>query len=72
MKKILLFTLLPFFANAEGIDEKIDQAFKPISDFFSNVIFFTINDIPFVLMLLVFSALFLQFILLFQTLNILE
>ena len=58
MKKILLFTLLPFFANAEGIDKKIDQAFKPISDFFSNVIFFTINDIPFVLMLLVFSALF--------------
>ena len=34
MKKILLFTLLPFFANAEGIDKKIDQAFKPISDFF--------------------------------------
>ena len=58
MKKILLLTLLPFFANAEGIDKKIDQAFKPISDFFSNVIFFTINDIPFVLMLLVFSALF--------------
>ena len=58
MKKILLFTLLPFFVNAEGIDKKIDQAFKPISDFFSNVIFFTINDIPFVLMLLVFSALF--------------
>ena len=58
MKKILLFTLTPFFANAEGIDKKIDQAFKPISDFFSNVIFFTINDIPFVLMLLVFSALF--------------
>ena len=58
MKKILLFTLIPFFANAEGIDKKIDQAFKPISDFFSNVIFFTINDIPFVLMLLVFSALF--------------
>ena len=53
MKKILLFTLIPFFANAEGIDKKIDQAFKPISDFFSNVIFFTINDIPFVLMLLV-------------------
>ena len=58
MKKIFLFTLTPFFANAEGIDKKIDQAFKPISDFFSNVIFFTINDIPFVLMLLVFSALF--------------
>ena len=50
--------ILPFFSYAEGIDKKIDEAFAPISDFFSNVIFFTIYDIPFVLMLLVFSALF--------------
>ena len=50
--------ILPFFSFAEGIDKKIDKAFAPISDFFSNVIFFTIYDIPFVLMLLVFSALF--------------
>ena len=50
--------ILPFLSYAEGIDKKIDKAFAPISDFFSNVIFFTIYDIPFVLMLLVFSALF--------------
>ena len=50
--------MLPLLSLAEGIDKKIDKAFAPISDFFSNVIFFTINDIPFVLMLLVFSALF--------------
>ena len=48
----------PMISYAEGIDEKIDKAFKPISDFFSNIIFFTIYDVPFVLILLVFSALF--------------
>ena len=58
MKKILIFTFLPFLSLADGIDKKIDEAFAPISNFFSNVVFFTINDIPFVLMLLVFSALF--------------
>lgn len=58
MKKIIILMILPFFSFAEGIDKKIDKAFAPISDFFSNVIFFTIYDIPFVLMLLVFSALF--------------
>jgi len=58
MKKIIILMILPFFSYAEGIDKKIDKAFAPISDFFSNVIFFTIYDIPFVLMLLVFSALF--------------
>lgn len=45
----------------KGLDEKIDEAFKPISDFFSAVIFFNIwqdPDIPFVLVLLVASALF--------------
>ncbi|MEN0048603.1 MAG: amino acid carrier protein, partial [Bacteroidota bacterium] len=66
MKKSLLLLLLSFpilmfgqEAEAEvGIDEKIDQAFQPISDFFSNVIFFEIGGIPFVLMLLVFAAAF--------------
>ncbi|WP_158975841.1 sodium:alanine symporter family protein [Cellulophaga sp. L1A9] len=45
----------------KGLDEKIDEAFKPISDFFSAVIFFNVwhnPDIPFVLVLLVASALF--------------
>lgn len=55
--------LLPFFAISQeiGLDQKIDQAFKPISDFFSAVIFFNVwhdPDIPFVLVLLVGSALF--------------
>ena len=58
MKKILFLTLLPFLSIADSIDQKIDAAFAPISNFFSNLVFFTIYDIPFVLMLLVFSALF--------------
>lgn len=41
-----------------GLDERIDQAFQPISDFFSAVIFFEIGGAPFVLILLVASALF--------------
>ena len=58
MRKILFLTLLPFLSFADGIDQKIDEAFAPISNFFSNLVFFTVYDIPFVLMLLVFSALF--------------
>ena len=60
MKKKLLFFLfmMPFMIHANGIDTKIDQSFKPISDFFSELVFFKILDIPFVLILLVFSALF--------------
>lgn len=51
------------FANEKGLDQKIDEAFKPISDFFSGVIFFPIYksetiEIPFVLLLLVASAAF--------------
>lgn len=44
-----------------GIDEQINQAFKPISDFFSSVIFFQVpifGGTPFVLLLLVFAAMF--------------
>jgi len=69
MKKYLLsiFALcLPVLTHAQeeiGLDEKIDQAFAPIADFFTNVIFFPIYQsdnytIPFVLLLLVGSALF--------------
>ncbi|MBM1107984.1 alanine:cation symporter family protein [Aurantibacter crassamenti] len=63
-KLLTIFTLLfPVltFAQEQGLDEKIDEAFKPVSDFFSAVIFFNIwqdPDIPFVLVLLVASALF--------------
>lgn len=68
MKKKLLSLLLlavPLltFAQEKGLDQKIDEAFKPISDFFSSVIFFPIYksesiEIPFVLLLLVASAAF--------------
>ena len=60
MKNFLLaLTLfLPTLTKAEGIDTKIDKAFQPISDFFSQLIFFPVFGIPFVLILLVFSALF--------------
>tara|TARA_B100001142_G_scaffold258349_1_gene260216 strand:- start:435 stop:659 length:225 start_codon:yes stop_codon:yes gene_type:complete len=72
MKKILFLTLLPFLSFADGIDQKIDEAFAPISNFFSNLVFFTVYDIPFVLMLLVLVPYFLQFILHFQILDILS
>jgi AGCS family alanine or glycine:cation symporter len=68
MKKYLLSMLtliLPLLTFAQedevGLDQKIDQAFTPIADFFEKVIFFNVwhnPDIPFVLLLLVGSALF--------------
>ena len=60
MKKIIftMSILLPSIIKAEGIDKKIDNAFQPISDFFSQLIFFEVFGIPFVLILLVFSAVF--------------
>lgn len=74
MKKFLLSiftTVLPFLTFAQeqeniGLDQKIDQAFQPIADAFFDAIFFPIfkNDtmeIPFVLVLLVGSALFFTF-----------
>jgi AGCS family alanine or glycine:cation symporter len=69
MKKYLLSILaiiLPLFTFAQeevGLDQKIDQAFQPFADGFFNAIFFPIYksetmEIPFVLVLLVGSALF--------------
>ncbi len=52
-----LFTL-PIFAQEKGIDQRIDEAFQPISEFFSKRIFFQIGDYPFVIYLLVGSAIF--------------
>lgn len=54
---------IPFLTVAQeteelGLDQKIDQAFQPVSSFFENVIFFEIAGTPFVLILLVGSALF--------------
>ena len=58
--------MLPNFILAQsqqaiemGLDQKIDKAFKPFSDFVSNVVFFEVfNGAPFVIVLLVFSAMF--------------
>lgn len=66
MKYLLtaFFTFLaPLILSAQedaalGIDKQIDQAFKPVSDFFSALIFFEIAGTPFVLILLVCSAAF--------------
>ncbi len=56
----LLFLVIPLitFAQEKGIDQQIDEAFKPFSDTISNIIFFEIWGAPFVLILLVGSALF--------------
>lgn len=70
----LLFTLflIPAFSFAQdaemGLDEKINAAFEPISNFFSSIIFFPIAGVPFVLILLVCSAAF--FTLYFRFINI--
>ncbi len=63
MKKVyflLLTLLLPYVTMAaeKGLDEKIDEAFKPFSDLVGSIIFFPIMGTPFVLILLVVSALF--------------
>ena len=70
MKKYLLSLLTlfsPFLLIAQesdeiGIDQQIDQAFAPISDAISNVIFFEVfPGAPFVIILLVLSAAFFTF-----------
>ena len=63
MKKIFLLTFftlftLPISSQEKGLDHKIDEAFQPVSDFFNNVIFFSIGENPFVIYLLVGSAIF--------------
>ena len=55
----LLLPVLSFAQNEVGLDQKIDAAFKPISDFISKIIFFEVFEgAPFVIILLVLSALF--------------
>jgi len=61
--KVLFFLLsvlsIPSaFAQEQGLDQRIDQAFKPFSDKVSEIVFFEILGIPFVLILLVASAFF--------------
>ena len=50
MKKIFLLTFftlfsLPIFSQEKGLDQRIDEAFQPVSDFFSQVIFGSFNDL---------------------------
>lgn len=63
MKKIFLLSFfslftLPVFSQEKGLDQRIDEAFQPVSDFFSQVVFFSIGENPFVIYLLVGSAIF--------------
>ena len=57
---LIFFSLFtqPIFAQEKGIDQRIDEAFQPISEFFSKRVFFPIGDYPFVIYLLVGSAIF--------------
>ena len=65
MKKILLtlILLIPALSKAEGLDDRINEWFKPIADTWVNIVLYPISftdeiSIPFVLLLLVFGALF--------------
>ena len=65
MKKTLLTIIffLPLITKAEGLDERINEWFKPIADAWVNIVLYPISftdeiSIPFVLLLLVFGALF--------------
>ncbi len=55
---LLLLTSVNIMAQEKGLDQRIDEAFQPISDFFSKYVFYPIGDYPFVIYLLVGSALF--------------
>ena len=54
----LFFVTNQLRAQEKGVDQRIDEAFKPISDTITNAVFFEVFDTPFVLILLVGSALF--------------
>lgn len=51
-------SLTSLSAQEKGLDQRIDEAFKPFSDAVTKTVFFEINGTPFVLILLVGSALF--------------
>ena len=53
------------FLQEKGLDQRIDEAFQPVSDIFSELVFFHVGDYPFVIYLLVGSALFFTLIFLF-------
>lgn len=59
---IILFIsfLIPvnIFAQEKGLDQRIDEAFQPISEIASKYVFYPLGDYPFVIYLLVGSAAF--------------
>ena len=59
---ITLLNSLTSNAKEIGLDRRIDEAFQPISDFFNKYVFYPVSmpfgDYPFVIYLLVGSALF--------------
>ena len=59
---ILLLSSININAQNKGLDQRIDEAFHPISEFFEKYIFYNVSlpfgDYPFVIYLLVGSALF--------------
>ena len=73
-KTLLIFTLLfPTLSRSRGIDDKINDWFKPIADAWVNIVLYPINfseeiSIPIVLILLVLGAVF--FTLRFSFVNI--
>tara|TARA_B110000444_G_scaffold234166_1_gene244263 strand:+ start:413 stop:1918 length:1506 start_codon:yes stop_codon:yes gene_type:complete len=55
---MFVFSSFLSFSQEKGLDQKIDEAFAPISNFFSSVVFFQVGGYPFVIFLLVGSAAF--------------
>ena len=55
---ILILSSFFSFSQEQGFDKKIDEAFAPISDFFSYYVFYPIAGYPFVIILLIGSAVF--------------
>lgn len=55
---LLILPAAIFAQDAGGLDEAIDRTFKPISDVWTSIIFFQVFGVPFVLILLVFAAVF--------------
>ncbi len=74
MKKSVLLTLITLmvpmllFCQEKGLDEKINDAFTPISNFWQSIVLFKVAGIPFVVMLLVLGATF--FTLVFGFVNV--
>ena len=56
-------------SQEKGLDQRIDEAFQPVSDTFSELVFFSVGDYPFVIYLLVGSALFFTLVFLFPNIR---